>query len=69
MPPPSPSGQSERDYPARPLLGVSVVVWHDDKVLLVKRGRPPRQGWWSLPGGLVEAGEELHAAALRELRE
>jgi ADP-ribose pyrophosphatase YjhB (NUDIX family) len=58
-----------RRYPDRPLLGVSVAVWLDDKVLLVKRGRPPLKGQWSLPGGLVDAGETLAAAAARELGE
>lgn len=58
-----------RDYPAAPLLGVGVVVWRKDQVLLVRRGRPPRQGQWGLPGGLVELGEPVVAAALREVRE
>jgi 8-oxo-dGTP diphosphatase len=39
------------------------------EVLLIKRGNPPRQGQWSIPGGRLEWGETLQAAALRELVE
>lgn len=59
----------KREYPERPLVGVGVVVLKDDKVLLIKRGKPPRQGQWSLPGGLQEVGETVFAAARREVRE
>jgi len=38
-------------------------------VLLIRRGKPPRLGEWSLPGGRIEWGERAEAAALRELRE
>ena len=58
-----------RRYPDSPLLGVSVAVWREEKVLLVKRGRPPLLGLWSLPGGLVELGETLAEAAAREIHE
>jgi ADP-ribose pyrophosphatase YjhB (NUDIX family) len=61
--------QDARRYPERPLLGVSVAVRRGEQVLLVQRGRPPLAGLWSLPGGLVEAGETLTEAANRELRE
>ena len=51
-----------------PKLGVSVSVWRDGKVLLVERAKEPR-GIWAFPGGHVEPGEELEAAAARELFE
>lgn len=51
-----------------PRLGVSASVWRDGKVLLVERAKPPR-GMWAFPGGHVEPGEKLEAAAARELRE
>ena len=46
-----------RRYPSRPIVGVGVVVWHDDRVLLIRRNKPPRQGHWSLPGGAQQLGE------------
>jgi 8-oxo-dGTP diphosphatase len=58
-----------RIYPARPLLAVSVACFRDGKVLLATRTRPPAKGALTLPGGLVEPGERLSEAALRELRE
>jgi ADP-ribose pyrophosphatase YjhB (NUDIX family) len=58
-----------RAYPAQPTVGVGVVVWQGELVLLIRRGRPPRQGQWSLPGGGVQLGEPLAEAARREVRE
>jgi 8-oxo-dGTP diphosphatase len=60
---------SPRTYPWRPYLGVSVAVFRAGRVLLARRANPPYAGAFSLPGGLVEVGETLEAAALRELRE
>jgi ADP-ribose pyrophosphatase YjhB (NUDIX family) len=60
---------SGREYPPRPVVGVGVVVWHGERVLLVRRGQPPRQGHWSLPGGAQELGETVAAAARREVFE
>ena len=57
------------DYPNRPLIGVGVVVLKGDRVLLVRRGKPPRQGQWSLPGGRQRLGETVRAAAAREVAE
>lgn len=53
----------------RPVVGVSVGVWRQDEVLIVRRGRPPLANTWSFPGGRIEPGERLADAALRELRE
>lgn len=52
-----------------PVPAVGVVCLRGDEVLLIRRGTPPRQGEWSLPGGRIEAGERAADAALRELRE
>ena len=57
------------DYPNRPLIGIGVVVFKDDRVLLIRRGKPPRQGQWSLPGGRQRLGERVEEAAAREVRE
>ena len=54
---------------AVPVIGAGVVVWHEGKVLLVRRSKPPRQGEWSLPGGRQQWGETVRACALRELKE
>lgn len=59
----------KREYPDRPIVGVGAVIIHQGRVLLVKRGSPPLEGQWSLPGGVVELGETLRAAAEREARE
>lgn len=59
----------KREYPDRPIVGVGAVIVHAGRVLLVKRGAPPLLGEWSLPGGVVEIGETLRAAAEREARE
>ncbi len=58
-----------RHYPEMPVLSVAGVVFAGDQVLLVKRGRPPAQGIWSIPGGAVEVGESLQEALKRELME
>lgn len=52
-----------------PVPAVGVVCLRGDEVLLIRRGRPPRQGEWSLPGGRIEPGERAVDAAVRELRE
>ena len=59
----------DRRYPARPIVGVGTVVMDSDMVLMIKRGKPPRQGSWSLPGGAQELGETIREAARREVRE
>ena len=52
-----------------PVPAVGIVCLRGDSVLLIRRGTPPRQGEWSLPGGRIEPGERAVDAALRELRE
>jgi 8-oxo-dGTP diphosphatase len=54
---------------SNPVPAVGVVCLRGDNVLLIRRGTPPRVGEWSLPGGRIEPGEGVRAAALRELRE
>jgi len=58
-----------REYPERPIVGVGAVVWRDDRVLLVRRGKPPRAGQWSIPGGGQKLGETLQEAITREVAE
>lgn len=59
----------ERTYPQRPFLAVSAAIFRDRKVLIVRRARRPALNLYTLPGGVVEAGETLIDAVLREVRE
>jgi ADP-ribose pyrophosphatase YjhB (NUDIX family) len=63
------STSDSREYPDRPVVGVGVVVWRDDRFLLVRRGKAPNQGQWSLPGGAQHLGETVFEAARREILE
>jgi ADP-ribose pyrophosphatase YjhB (NUDIX family) len=54
---------------AHPVPCAGVVCLRGDEVLLIRRGKPPRAGEWSIPGGRVELGEGVADAALRELGE
>lgn len=54
---------------SRPIVAVGAVLVDHDRLLLVRRGRSPAAGSWSVPGGRVEAGETLAEAVTRELRE
>jgi ADP-ribose pyrophosphatase YjhB (NUDIX family) len=58
-----------REYPDRPFVGVGVVVWRGDDVLLIERGKGPVRGNWSLPGGKQELGETVRETAHREIKE
>ncbi len=58
-----------RTYPDRPFLAVSAAIVRDGRVLVVQRARPPASGVYTLPGGVVEAGESLREALVREVRE
>jgi 8-oxo-dGTP diphosphatase len=55
--------------PSHPVPGAGIVVWRGNEVLLIKRGKPPFAGEWSIPGGKIEFGETAADAALRELSE
>ena len=59
----------KREYPDAPVAAVGVVVVRGDQVLLIRRGREPIRGRWSLPGGAVELGEKVRQAAEREIQE
>jgi len=58
-----------RRFPDRPIVGVGAVILGEEQVVLVKRGHPPLEGEWSLPGGVVEVGETLQDAVAREVLE
>lgn len=58
-----------REFPDAPRIGVGAVVLDGPRVLLARRGRPPGQGKWSIPGGLVHLGERLEDAVVREVEE
>jgi ADP-ribose pyrophosphatase YjhB (NUDIX family) len=58
-----------RIYPNHPGFGVGAVVFVDDRLLLIRRGNPPNEGSWIFPGGLVEIGESIEDALIREVEE
>jgi ADP-ribose pyrophosphatase YjhB (NUDIX family) len=58
-----------RKYPDRPFVAVSAAIVRDGRVLIVQRAQPPMRGVFTLPGGVVEAGETLHQALVREIDE
>jgi ADP-ribose pyrophosphatase YjhB (NUDIX family) len=58
-----------RSYPSRPFLAVSAAIVRGGQILLVRRARAPAEGLFSLPGGVVELGETLTEAVVREVRE
>lgn len=59
----------QREFPEVPLVGVGSIIIENDRVVLVKRAHPPIQGQWSIPGGVLEVGEMVREAAIREARE
>ena len=59
----------KREYPEAPLVGVGAIIIEDNRVVLVKRAHPPLQAQWSIPGGVLEVGELVREAAVREARE
>ena len=58
-----------REYPLHPVASTHAVVLDGDSVLLVQRAHQPSSGWWSVPGGVIELGETVFEAVLREVRE
>lgn len=64
-----PAGRSGREYPGAPIVGVAGVVLDRGGVLLIRRGREPMKGAWSLPGGALEVGETMAQGVEREVME
>ena len=63
------SEEMSRHYPSRPVVGVGAIITQGDAVLLVRRGRAPQKGNWSIPGGVLQLGETLEEGVRREVRE
>jgi len=59
----------QREYPERPLVGVGAVIVDGGRVALIKRGKAPLLGEWSIPGGMLELGETVRQGAEREALE
>ena len=59
----------KREYPEMPYVGVGAIIIENGRVVLIKRGHAPLMGEWSIPGGVLEVGELLREAAVREARE
>lgn len=60
---------TSRRYPDRPIIAVGAIVAENGRVLMARRGKEPSYGLWSVPGGAVHLGEDLKAAACREIKE
>jgi 8-oxo-dGTP diphosphatase len=60
---------SRKLYPSLPIVGVGAIILSQGKLLLEKRGHEPARGRWSIPGGVVELGERLKVAVVRETKE
>ena len=60
------SHEVKREYPASPIVAVGVIIRDGDRIVLVRRNQEPSKGRWTFPGGAVELGESLQAAAKRE---
>jgi ADP-ribose pyrophosphatase YjhB (NUDIX family) len=59
----------KRLYPDQPVVGIGAVIIQEGKIALIKRGNEPSKGKWTIPGGLVELGENLETAVIRETKE
>ena len=60
---------TSREYPKSPIAGVAAIIFSENSVLLVRRGKDPSRGSWGLPGGAVELGETTKEAVIREVME
>jgi len=58
-----------RLYPDRPIVGIGAIIMRDGKILLEKRKNDPGKGKWSVPGGVVELGENVTQTVIREVKE
>lgn len=58
-----------RRYPSFPICAVGALIFKGKNILLVRRGKPPSKGKWSLPGGRLHLGESVKEAVVREIRE
>jgi len=59
----------QREFPEVPLVGVGAIIIENSRVVLIRRAHPPLQAEWSIPGGVLEVGELVREAAIREARE
>lgn len=59
----------DRHYPEIPMPAVGIIIYHDKKVLIIKRAYEPSKNRWSIPGGVIEIGEKVRDAAKREVKE
>ncbi len=59
----------KREYPERPFVGVGAIIVEKGRVALIRRGKPPLEGEWSIPGGAMELGETIREAVIRESQE
>ena len=62
-------GRMKREYPDTPLVGVGALIIEEGRIVLIKRGKSPLLGEWSIPGGAMEIGETVREAAAREAHE
>jgi 8-oxo-dGTP diphosphatase len=63
------SSMKNSEYPDLPRAAIGAIVFKDDKILLIRRGKPPSEGMWAVPGGSLQLGETFQEAAEREIRE
>ncbi len=59
----------KKQYPEQPVVGIGAIILDGDKILLEKRKNAPGKGKWSIPGGLVDLGEHIEEAVIREVKE